>query len=192
MDARDVVAQRITTLDGLLAAPGGPFGGRGGAVAEQLTAAWRAERRLLARILDESRGGDVRATIDLWNERTRAFLERSAADDAHWRDREGHEWHAEDVLRLLGDLERRIDAWLRDPARAEAGSAAPPTPPSGPTAAPGGGASAAAPPGAAPGSSVAAPDFDPALEAAAEDDEDEDDDDDDARYLSVNAPRGEA
>lgn len=181
MDARDVVAQRVTTLDGLLADPSGPFAGGGGPLAERLAEGWRAERRLLRRILDESRGADVRATIGLWTERTGAFLERSAEGDASWQDRDGHVWDAADVLRILEDLTRRIDTWLAEDGRA----AAEPRPAAG-AAAPadrlGERAAASAP---APAPAGAADDDDALVEALADDDDDEDDD---GRYVRVNDP----
>ena len=213
MNARDVVAQRITTLDGLLASPSGPFSGRGGPLAERLAAGWHAERRLLQRILDESRGADLQATIGLWNERTAAFLERSEEGAASWHDRDGHVWYASDVLRILEDLERRIDTWL-----AEDGAPAPGVPGGStaqPSAADGAQGAQPAPRGRGdaslgPRGASSAPVPDEADDAVghqgpdgalddeddADDllmpdpalDDDDDDDDDDARYVRVNEP----
>jgi len=190
--ARDVIAQRITTLDGLLGAPEGPFGGRGGELADRLADGWRAERRLLARILDEAGSGDVTATIRLWQERTGAFLERSAEGAASWRDRDGHVWHAADVLRILDDLTRRVATWLSDDqAPPAAGGPDVPAAASGSAVGPAAG-SAGASRARPSGSAAAAAEFgrdDAEVDEASFEDVDEDDEDDDARYVRVNAPR---
>jgi hypothetical protein len=189
--ARDVIAQRITTLDGLLGAPDGPFSGRGGELADRLAEGWRAERRLLARILDEAGSGDITATIRLWQERTAAFLERSAEGTAAWRDRDGHLWQAADVLRILDDLTRRVATWLADdpPSAAAAG-------PGGLAAASEGARSPAGGDDARPGR--ASDDLADPGASDAEDDaralmaDEADDEEDDARYVRVNDPRGGA
>jgi len=174
VDARDVVNQRVTTLDGLLADPTGPFRGSGGPLADRLAEGWRAERRLLRRILDESRGGDVRATLGLWTERTSAFLDRSAEGDASWQDRDGHVWDAADVLRILEDLARRIDTWLAEDGRAETAAATAPHPADADQAAS----------RTAPSAAEAQDEDDALLEALAGDEDDEDD----ARYVRVDDP----
>lgn len=112
MRAREVVEQRIVTLSGLLETPGGPLGPAAGALGRDLAASWEAERRLLKRILHESAGGDVQATIAQWRERTAAFLERASGPAPSWSDREGHVWDAREVLRILDDVLQRIDIWL--------------------------------------------------------------------------------
>jgi hypothetical protein len=114
VDQREVVRQRILTLDGLLADPNGPFGQSGGDLAAKLAAGWRSERRLLRRILDETKADDVRATLQVWHERTAAFAEKAEDDDPNWRDRDGHVWHAREVLRLLDDFRRRLEAWIQE------------------------------------------------------------------------------
>lgn len=129
MQQRDVVAQRILTLSGMLAGPDGPFGATGGAVGRRLVEGWAAERRLLQRLLDETKGDDVLATVAIWHDRTSAFLAKAGADEGAWRDRDGHVWVAADVLRMLDDLVNRIGAWRSateagGPARAGAPTAA--------------------------------------------------------------------
>lgn len=111
MQQRDVVAQRILTLSGLLAGPDGPFGASGGAIGRRLVEGWAAERRLLQRLLDETKGDDVLATVAIWHDRTAAFLAKAGAEEGAWRDRDGHVWVAADVLRMLDDLVNRIGAW---------------------------------------------------------------------------------
>lgn len=123
MQQRDVVTQRIRTLGGLLAGPDGPFGAAGGAVGQRLLDGWAAERRLLQRLLDETKGDDVLATIAMWRDRTAAFLAKAGPDDGEWRDRDGHRWVAADVLRMLDDLAGRIDTW-RGAAEGAAGAPA--------------------------------------------------------------------
>jgi len=119
MTDRAVVEQRITTLTGLLETPGGPLGPAAGKIGEELLDSWRAERRLLQRILKETVGEDVSATISLWYERTAAFAERSDSDRPAWRDREGNLWVADDVLRSLDDMRQRIAIWLADEGRSQ-------------------------------------------------------------------------
>jgi hypothetical protein len=119
VDQREVVRQRILTLDGLLADPNGPFGQTGGDLAAKLAAGWRSERRLLRRIVDETKGDDVRATLQVWQERTAAFAEKAEGDDPSWRDRDGHVWHAREVLRLLDDFRRRLEAWIQEETGAQ-------------------------------------------------------------------------
>lgn len=120
MNQKDIVQQRIRTLSGLIDAPNGPFGASGGEVAARLVDSWAAERRLLQRLSDETKGDDVLATIQLWQDRTTAFLAKAGPDEGAWRDRDGNRWVATDVLRILGDLRARIETW-----RAEAAPAAP-------------------------------------------------------------------
>ncbi len=125
MDQREVVRQRILTLDGLLADPNGPFGTSGGALAKRLADGWNTERRLLGRILAETKGDDVRATLGRWQERTAAFAEKSEADEPSWNDKEGTVWRAEEVLRLLDDFARRLDAWIQSAGGQGAAGASP-------------------------------------------------------------------
>lgn len=117
MTEREIIEQRIRTLDGLLQAPGGPLGAAGGQLADRLSEGWRAEQRLLNRILDESKGKSLRATISLWQERTSAFAESSDDERPSWRDREGNVWDAIEVLRILEDLDRRLEAWMQEQDR---------------------------------------------------------------------------
>lgn len=110
MDERKILEQRVATLNGLLETTGGSLGPAGGALGTTLRGKWEAERRLLRRVLAETPGQDVRATLDLWGERTAAFMEKSG-DSASWHDREGIEWHAAAVLDILVDIEERLNSW---------------------------------------------------------------------------------
>lgn len=111
MDERKVLEQRVTTLDGLIDA-GGLLGPAGTNLGAQLQASWEAERRLLRRILAETVGDDVRATLTLWEARTSAFAAQSDDPNPSWQDRDGNRWEASQVLLLLADTEERLDAWL--------------------------------------------------------------------------------
>ena len=86
MEQREVVRQRILTLDGLLADPNGPFGQAAGPLADKLAGGWRSERRLLRRIIDETKGDDVHGTLERWYERTAAFADGSEDEEPSWRD----------------------------------------------------------------------------------------------------------
>jgi hypothetical protein len=111
MNERTVLDQRVTTLDGLIDA-GGLLGPAGANLGAQLRSSWEAERRLLRRILAETAGNDVRATLELWQARTTAFLARAEEPNPGWLDRDGNRWDAEQVLGLLADTLERLDAWL--------------------------------------------------------------------------------
>jgi len=108
---KNILSQRIMTLTGLTAGPNGPFGAAGGEVAQRLVDGWAAERRLLQRLLDETKGDDVLATVAMWHDRTTAFLAKAGEGEGSWRDRDGHLWVGSDVLRVLEDVRQRIDAW---------------------------------------------------------------------------------
>ncbi|MEO8082310.1 MAG: hypothetical protein ABI780_00665 [Ardenticatenales bacterium] len=130
MNEKDIVRQRILTLAGLSDGPNGPFGSSGGDVAARLVDGWAAERRLLQRVLDETKGDDVQATIQMWHDRTTAFLDKAEPGKGEWRDRDGNRWVAADVLRILDDLRNRIGTWRAEsapppaPANADAARAA--------------------------------------------------------------------
>lgn len=111
MNERTVLEQRVTTLDGLIDA-GGLLGPAGAALGQQLRSSWEEERRLLRRILAETGGDDVRATLALWTARTEAFVAQSGDPNPGWQDRDGHRWDAQQVLSLLADTVERLDAWL--------------------------------------------------------------------------------
>lgn len=127
MRQKNILSQRIMTLTGLTAGPNGPFGAAGGDVAQRLVNGWAAERRLLQRLLDETKGDDVLATVAMWHDRTTAFLAKAGEGEGSWRDRDGHVWVGSDVLRVLEDVRQRIDTWQSEaapPAAPAAGSAA--------------------------------------------------------------------
>lgn len=111
MNERHVLEQRLATLNSLLDGSGYLLGSSGAAMGERLRSAWQAERQLLQRLLVETAGDDVRATIGLWRDRTAAFVERSAGGDASWTDRSGQRWEAAHVLVLLDDTSERLDSW---------------------------------------------------------------------------------
>ena len=112
MNQRTVLEQRITTLCGLLDAPGGPLGPKARSLGAHLQLGWGAERRLLQRLLAETSGEDVVATITRWRDRTRSFFSRSGGESPRWTDHQGHVWDANTVLALLDDAEDRIKRWL--------------------------------------------------------------------------------
>jgi hypothetical protein len=111
MDERQILSQRLATLDALLDGSGGLSGAGGAQIAERLSAGWAAERRLIQRLLAEAGTGDVRATIQLWRERTQGFLAKSQDPDPGWTDASGQRWDARGVLMLLDDVEERLDSW---------------------------------------------------------------------------------
>jgi hypothetical protein len=111
MNERHVLEQRLITLNSLLDGSGHLLGPSGAAMGERLRSAWQAERQLLQRLLAETAGDNVRATIGLWRDRTAAFVQRSAAADAAWTDRSGQRWEATQVLALLDDTSERLDSW---------------------------------------------------------------------------------
>jgi hypothetical protein len=120
MTEHEVLQQRMTTLQSLLESPGGPFGAKGapGApLAQQLAERWRTELKLIARILDDCPSGqDLQQTLDLWCDRTAAFLATSKSDRPGWTDRQGQAWDAGEVLELIEDLKDRLKAWRPKPA----------------------------------------------------------------------------
>jgi len=123
VNQRTVLEHRIGTLEGLLAAPGGPLGPNAGPLGDRLRGDWLAELRLLQRLLAETPGDDVRPTIGQWRDRTRAFAARGATAGASWSDKQGNEWSADTVLRLLDETEDRVDRWLRTTSPADTGAA---------------------------------------------------------------------
>jgi len=112
MHAREVLDQRRSTLAGLLATPQGPLGPNAGQLGERLRGAWESELRLVERLLAETPGDDVLATIAAWRSRTEAFVERSAPSRTSWTDRSGVVWNGPDVLVMLADLDDRVRRWL--------------------------------------------------------------------------------
>jgi hypothetical protein len=111
IDDREMLERRIDVLDGLLAAPAGPLGSSGGAVGRRLIATWQAERRLLARLLEESQGASPRDTVEAWRARTETFVSGASDDAPRWTDRTGQTWDARQVLAILADLSERMDGW---------------------------------------------------------------------------------
>jgi len=111
MNERTVMEQRLATLAGLLAVPGGPLGPNAGPIAAQLRGGWECERRLIERILVETAGDDVRGTVAAWRNRTAAFVARSGDVPPRWTDREGHRWDGPTVLTLLDEIQERLDRW---------------------------------------------------------------------------------
>jgi hypothetical protein len=112
MDERQILEQRLATLNGLLDTRVGALGPAAGVLGGQLRSKWEMERRLLGRVLAETPGGDIRATLDLWGERTANFLEKNG-DGASWNDKDGFKWEAESVLNILIDVEERLNSWLQ-------------------------------------------------------------------------------
>lgn len=109
-NAREALASRAQTLGTLTAA--GAIRGGGAELTGNLHAGWLAERRLIERILAETAGEQsVFATLDHWEDRTRAFQQRSGAADAAWSDKQGERWRADQVLSLILDLRDRLSAW---------------------------------------------------------------------------------
>lgn len=118
-NAREALASRAQTLGTLTAA--GAIRGGGAELTGNLHAGWLAERRLIERILAETAGEQsVFATLDHWENRTRAFQQRSGAADAAWSDKQGERWRADQVLSLILDLRDRLSAWQeKGPATAD-------------------------------------------------------------------------
>ncbi|MFN2115133.1 MAG: hypothetical protein ACK2T6_05420 [Anaerolineae bacterium] len=112
MNERTILEHRVATLDGLLDTPSGPLGPNAGELGEQLRADWSTERRLLQRLLAESRGDDVASTIAAWRGRTASFIARSGDDSPSWTDKSGASWNARHVMSLLDETQGRIDRWL--------------------------------------------------------------------------------
>ncbi len=109
-NAREALASRALTLGTLTAA--GAIRGGGAELTGSLHAGWLAERRLIERILAETAAEQsVFATLDHWEDRTRAFQQRSGTADAAWSDKQGERWRADQVLGLILDLRDRLSAW---------------------------------------------------------------------------------
>lgn len=112
LSAREVLEQRSSTLASLLEAPGGPFGASSGALGARLAERWRAELRLIARILDETpQGGAVLGTLDIWHARTTTFMAGSDRAEPEWTDRQGILWRSGEVIEILDDLRDRLASW---------------------------------------------------------------------------------
>jgi hypothetical protein len=122
MNERAILIQRVTTLSGLLDTPGGPLGPKAGGLSQQLQAGWEAERRLIQRIIEETPAdapdAEIEATLDIWRDRTAAFIKSSDSDRPTWTDRQGTVWDAQSVLAILEDIRERIEAW-QDPGEAD-------------------------------------------------------------------------
>ena len=108
---RAVLVQRVSTLKSLLEGDV-IIGAAGAALGQRLRGSWVAEQRLLQRILAETLGDDVRATLGLWQARTEAFVARSGVEAPGWTDGEGVRWEAVTVLAILADTVERLDTWL--------------------------------------------------------------------------------
>ncbi len=109
LDARNLIEQRATTLRSLLDAPGGPFGTQSGDLGKRLAERWRLELRLIDRVLEETPDHKpVGPTLELWQQRTEAFVESSESEAPAWTDRQGQRWQALAVLEVLSDLEERL------------------------------------------------------------------------------------
>jgi hypothetical protein len=111
MDDRDILANRLRTLDGLLAAPAPLSGGPGQVLNREIRDRWDAERRLLARLLEDTPGPNVRDTVALWYQRTTRFLESSADAVPGWVDGRGMRWEARQVLDLLEETRELLRRW---------------------------------------------------------------------------------
>lgn len=115
MNERAILNQRVITLSGLLGTPGGPLGPKAGGLSQQLQAGWEAERRLIQRIIDETPAdapdSEIEATLDMWRDRTAAFIKSADSDRPTWTDRQGTVWDAQAVLAILEDIRERIEAW---------------------------------------------------------------------------------
>jgi len=122
MNERAILEQRVVTLSGLLGTPDGPLGLKAGALGTQFTARWDAERRLIQRILEESppgaSDGDLETTLNLWRERTGAFIRGASAERPAWTDKQGKLWDAHEVMAILDDIRERIEAWQGADGRA--------------------------------------------------------------------------
>jgi hypothetical protein len=106
---RDVLQHRLATLSSLLATPKGPLGGKHNAVAQRMLLDWEVEKRLLERILAESQVGDVRATVEAWATRTRAYAGSAPDGERSWTDRSGVRWDAQQVLDILDETRERLE-----------------------------------------------------------------------------------
>ncbi|MCE7938465.1 hypothetical protein DCC79_05170 [bacterium] len=115
MNERSILEQRVVTLNGLLDIPEGPLGSKAGTLGRQFRERWRAERRLIQRILEEApqdaADADMTATLALWRDRTTAFIRGTNDEQPSWTDRHGTVWDAHLVLALLDDVQERIEAW---------------------------------------------------------------------------------
>ncbi len=115
MDSRGVLEHRLATLDSLLEGPP-PVTGGSAEVGRGLRERWAAERRLLVKLMAESKGLDVADTAALWRDRTERFIESSGGRVDGWVDTSGTRWNAELVLGLLDELQERLDQWNGPPA----------------------------------------------------------------------------
>ncbi len=115
MNERAILDQRIITLNGLLGTPGGPLGPKADSLGRQLQDRWEAERRLIARILEETPtdapDAEIEATLNMWYDRTAAFIKSAGNDHPTWTDRQSTVWDAKQVLLIVDDLRERIEAW---------------------------------------------------------------------------------
>ncbi len=107
----EFLKRRIQTLTALLGAPGGAVQSRDGEVLATLRANWETERRLLERIVEESRDRPPREVVAAWRQRTERFLACASDPDPSWQDRAGRTWWARPVLSALIDLEERLAVW---------------------------------------------------------------------------------
>lgn len=109
MNTRELLKQRLATLDSLTR-PGSLRRGstEGGDVAQQLTAQWETEKRLIKRVLSEP--ADPTATLLQWRERTENFRDRFPERDG-WTDQQGSEWNAVLVLKAIDNLIEHIENW---------------------------------------------------------------------------------
>ncbi|HQZ72595.1 MAG TPA: hypothetical protein PK826_14840 [Anaerolineae bacterium] len=125
-NAREALASRAQTL-GTLTAVGAIRGG-GPELTGSLHAGWLAERRLIERILaDTLTEQSVFATLDHWEDRTRAFQQKAGMPDAGWTDKQGEPWRADQVLGLILDLRDRLSAWQEKASPATAAAPGPAT-----------------------------------------------------------------
>src|SRR5437868_1000886 len=94
----------LKTVSSLTAAglrrPAGLAGGPA-TLTNNLTARWTTKQRLIERLLSD--GGDVRATLDVFENRTRDFTARYP-DKSGWRDKSGQEWQADLVLQACTEI----------------------------------------------------------------------------------------
>jgi hypothetical protein len=115
MNEREILQHRMATLDSLLAVPAPLIGSAGGSLNAQLAERWRAERRLLDRLLLESPDGGVAATVDLWQTRTERFIASSSDSIPGWTDSQGNAWNAQLVRELLDEVRDRLERWRDGP-----------------------------------------------------------------------------
>ncbi len=82
----------------------------GAALQSRLVQTWDTERRLIQRLLAETVHGNIRPTLDAWEQRTLSFLHKSP-DRRSWTDRYGQSWDGDLVLQVIADLRERLDTW---------------------------------------------------------------------------------